>query len=129
MLRVLGSLRWALRTTSHAEQQLYRAYLISQQLREIYRVPFDEAIKLLDAWLAWARRCRLPPFVKLARTITDQRPGIEAAIQHGLSNARTEQVNTQLRLITRRAYGFRTPEALIALAMLSLGGLCPLLPI
>ncbi len=108
---------------------LYRAYLISQQLREIYRVPFDEAIKLLDAWLAWARRCRLPPFVKLARTITDQRPGIEAAIQHGLSNARTEQVNTQLRLITRRAYGFRTPEALIALAMLSLGGLCPLLPI
>jgi len=31
-------------------------------------------------------------------------------------------------LITRRAYGFRTPEALIALAMLSLGGLCPRLP-
>ena len=67
--------------------------------------------------------------MKLARTITDQRPGIEAAIQNGLSNARIEQVNTQLRLITRRAYGFRTPEALIALAMLSLGGLCPLLPI
>ncbi|MGI8728861.1 MAG: hypothetical protein ACR2LK_02520, partial [Solirubrobacteraceae bacterium] len=32
------------------------------------------------------------------------------------------------RLITRRAYGFRTPQALIALAMLSLGGLCPPLP-
>ena len=43
-------------------------------------------------------------------------------------NARIEQVNTQLRLITRRAYGFRTAEALIALAMLSLGGLCPPLP-
>jgi transposase len=57
-----------------------------------------------------------------------QRPGIEAAIRHGLSNARIEQVNTQLRLITRRAYGFRTPQALIALAMLSLGGLCPPLP-
>ena len=102
---------------------LYRAYLISQQLREIYRVPFEVAVTLLDAWLAWARRCRLAPFVKLAKTITNQRPGIEAAIQHGLSNARTEQVNTQLRLITRRAYGFRTPEALLALAMLSLGGL------
>jgi transposase len=37
-------------------------------------------------------------------------------------------VNTQLRLITRRAYGFRTAEALIALAMLSLAGLCPPLP-
>ena len=107
---------------------LYRAYLISQQLREIYRVSFDEAILLLDAWLAWARRCRLAPFVKLAKTITKQRPGIEAAIRHGLSNARIEQVNTQLRLITRRAYGFRTPQALIALAMLTLGGLCPPLP-
>jgi transposase len=107
---------------------LYRAYLISQQLREIYRVTYDEAVELLDAWLAWARRCRLAPFVKLAKTITKQRPGIEAAIRHGLSNARIEQVNTQLRLITRRAYGFRTPEALIALAMLTLGGLCPPLP-
>jgi len=107
---------------------LYRAYLISQQLREIYRVSYEEATRLLDAWLAWARRCRLAPFVRLARTITKQRPGIEAAIKHGLSNARIEQVNTQLRLITRRAYGFHTPQALIALAMLSLGGLCPPLP-
>ncbi len=107
---------------------LYRAYLISQQLREIYRVTYQQAVELLDAWLAWARRCRLAPFVKLAKTITNQRPGIEAAIRHGLSNARIEQVNTQLRLITRRAYGFHTPQALIALAMLSLGDLCPPLP-
>jgi transposase len=107
---------------------LYRAYLISQQLREIYRVPYQEAVELLDAWLAWARRCRLQPFVKLAKTITKQREGIEAAIQHGLSNARVEQVNTQLRLITRRGFGFHSPQAVIALAMLSLGGLCPALP-
>ena len=56
-------------------QRLYRAYLLSQQLREIYRVPFAQAIALLDAWLKWARRCRLQPFVKLAKTITKQRPG------------------------------------------------------
>jgi transposase len=110
-------------------QPLYRAYLIYQQLREIYRVPPEEAVRVLDAWLSWARRSRLPSFVKLAKTITKQRAGIQAAIDHGLSNARIEQVNTQLRLITRRAYGFHSPEALIALAMLSLGGLCPLLPV
>jgi transposase len=109
-------------------QRLYRAYLLSQQLRKIYRVPFEEAIALLDAWLAWARRSRLTPFIKLARTITEQRSGIEATIQNGLSNARVEQVNTQLRLITRRAFGFHSPHAAIALAMLALGGLCPPLP-
>jgi transposase len=109
-------------------QRLYRAYLLSQQLREIYRVPLEHAIALLDAWLRWARRSRLEPFVKLARTITEQRSGIESAIRHGLSNARVEQVNTQLRLIIRRAFGFHSYEAPIALAMLTLGGLCPPLP-
>jgi transposase len=52
----------------------------------------------------------------------------QSACQNRLSNGRVEQVNTQLRLITRRAVGFRSPHAAIALAMLALGGLCPSLP-
>ena len=108
--------------------RLYRAYLLKEQLRQIYRLPAEAATRLLDEWIAWARRCRLPSFVKLARTITAQRAGIVAAIEHGLSNARVEAVNTQIRMITRRAYGFHSPGALIALAMLSLAGLCPPLP-
>ncbi|MCA1680168.1 MAG: ISL3 family transposase [Actinobacteria bacterium] len=109
-------------------KRLYRAYLLAQQLRQIYRVPYEDAIVLLEGWLQWARRCRLAPFVKVAKTITARREGIEAAIRHGLSNARVEQVNTQIRLITRRGFGFHSPHAVIALAMLSLGGLCPPLP-
>jgi transposase len=112
----------------HTNRPLYRAYLLKEQLRQIYRLPADAAIELLDEWIAWARRCRLPSFVKLARTITAQRAGIVAAIEHGLSNARVEAINTQIRMITRRAYGFHSPGALIALAMLSLAGLCPPLP-
>ncbi len=108
--------------------RLYRAYLLKEQLRQIYRLPADAATRLLDEWITWARRCRLPSFVKLARTITAQRAGIVAAIEHGLSNARVEAINTQIRMITRRAYGFHSAGALIALAMLSLAGLCPLLP-
>jgi len=90
--------------------RLYRAYLLKEQLRQIYRLPAEAAIRLLDEWIAWARRCRLVSFVKLARTITAQRAGIIAAIEHGLSNARVEQVNTQIRLITRRAFGFHSPR-------------------
>jgi len=73
-------------------------------------------------------QCALEPFVKLAKTITKQHAGIVAAIKHGLSNARVEAINTQIRMITRRAFGFHSPAALIALAMLSLSGLCPPLP-
>jgi transposase len=117
-----------LSTVQQTNQRLYRAYLLKEQLRQVYRIPTEHAAALLDAWLAWARRSRLEPFVKLARTITQQRPGIEAAIEHGLSNARVEAINTNIRLITRRAFGFHSPDALIALAMLTLGGLCPPLP-
>src|SRR5215212_1686310 len=89
--------RARLASVQQTNRRLYRAYLLKEQLRAIYRVPTEHAGALLDAWLAWARRSRLEPFVRLARTITDQRPGIEAAVRHGLSNARVEQVNTQPR--------------------------------
>jgi transposase len=117
-----------LATIQQTNTRLYRAYLLKEQLRQIYQLPAAAASRLLNGWLKWARRCRLPSFVKLARTITDQRDGILAAIRYGLSNARIEQVNTQIRLIARRAFGFHSPEALIALAMLKLADLCPPLP-
>jgi len=108
---------------------IYRAYLLKEQLRAIYHADTtEEALALLDSWLKWARRCRLEPFVKLAKRITQQRAKIEAAVRHSLANARVEQVNTQIRLIIRRGFGYHSPEAVIALAMLSLGGLCPPLP-
>jgi transposase len=117
-----------LATIQRTNAKLYRAYLLKEQLRQIYRVSAEQAKKLLDGWLAWARRCRLPSFVKLARTITAQQDGILAAVKHGLSNARIEQINTQIRLIARRAFGFHSPAPLIALAMLKLAALCPPLP-
>ena len=43
---------------------LYRAYLLKEQLREVFRLPFRAAVALLDHWLEWARRCRLAPFVR-----------------------------------------------------------------
>jgi transposase len=76
----------------------------------------------LDRWLSWARRCRIPAFVHLAQRITAIRGKIHATLDHGLSNALIESVNTKIRLLTRLAFGFRSADALIALAMLSLAG-------
>lgn len=107
---------------------LYRAYLMKEQLREVFKLKGTRGIKLLDSWCAWARRSRLAPFVELAATIRNQRNGIVASLEHGLSNARVESANTKLRLLTRLAFGFHSSAPLIALAMLRLGGLCPSLP-
>jgi transposase len=83
---------------------------------------------MLDDWLSWAQRSRIPAFVELGRKIKKNLPGIEAAMLNKLSNAIVESTNTKLRVLTRMAYGFKEPEHLIALALLDRGGYCPPLP-
>jgi transposase len=113
---------------AQVNQRLDRAYLLKQELRLVFKLRGVRATVLLEAWLGWARRCRIPAFVRLAKSITEHRAAIQATLRHGLSNGLVESVNTKLRLLTRVAFGFRSPDALIGLAMLSLGGLCPPLP-
>jgi transposase len=119
-----AKLAWVAKT----DPRLYRAYLLKEGLRLVFRLSYQEAVEALERWIGWARRCRIPAFVKLQKSIVKHRDAILAAIEHGLSNGRIESVNTKVRLITRIAFGFRSPEALIALAMLSLGGHRPALP-
>ncbi len=76
----------------------------------------------LDAWLAWAARSRLRPFVRLARTLREHRDGILAAIRLGLSNGRLEGLNSKIRLISHRAFGFHSADPLIALVYLCCAG-------
>lgn len=66
--------------------------------------------------------------MKLQKSIVKHRARILAAIEHNLSNGLIESTNTKIRLITRIAFGFKSPEALISLAMLTLGGYRPALP-
>lgn len=110
------------------DPRLYRAYLLKEGLRLIFAMPYTAAVEALERWISWARRCRIPSFVKLQKSIVKHRARILAAIKHNLSNGLIESTNTKIRLITRMAFGFRSPEALIALAMLNLGGHRPVLP-
>lgn len=117
-------LAWVVQT----DPTLARAYYLKEGLRTVFKLPYADAVEALDKWVGWARRSRIPAFVKLQQSIVKHRPAILAAIQHGLSNGRIESVNTKIRLITRIAFGFKSPDALVALAMLSLGGQQPALP-
>lgn len=120
--------RGSLAVIAKTNSRLYRAYLLKEQLRAVFAAKGLQGRQLLAGWLAWARRSRLPSFVKLAATIKRFLPLVWNILNHGLSNARSEATNTHLRMLTRRAYGFHTAEALIAMAMLTRGGLCPPLP-
>lgn len=123
-----GEQRTTLAGVAMTNKALYRAYLLKEQLRAVFEAKGHKGKHLLAGWLAWARRSRLPAFVKLAKTIHRYQPLICNTLEHELSNARSEATNVHLRVLTRRAYGFHSPEALIAMAMLTRGGLCPQLP-
>lgn len=107
---------------------MYRAFLLYGELRYLYRLPAEEARQRLDAWLAWASRSRLKPFIKLARTIRQHKQGVLAAIELGLSNGRLEALNSKVRLLSHRAYGFHSANALIAMIYLCCAGIQIALP-
>jgi transposase len=110
-------------------RRLYRAFLLREELRLLYHLPDPTlAPDHLDAWLAWASRSRLRPFVRLARTLREHRDGILAAIRLNLSNGRLEGLNSKIRLISHRAFGFHSPEPLIALVYLCCAGITIELP-
>jgi transposase len=107
---------------------LYRAYLIKEQVREVFRVKGRHGRALLAGVIAWCARSRVPELVALGKTLARHRVLIRATLDHGLSNARSEATNSHLRALTKRSYGYHSPEALIAHAMLARGGVRPELP-
>ena len=108
---------------------LYKGYLIKEQTRDIFKTTEPARGKILLAGvLAWCSRCRIPEFVKFGRTLRRFRDLIWNTLETGTTNAKTEATNTHLRALTKRAYGFHSPGALIAMASLTRGGLCPPLP-
>ena len=109
-------------------KRLYRAYLLKEQLRQILHVKDQAAIPMLQKWIAWAVRSRIPSFVDLARRVKANLAGILQALLNNLSNGLIESTNTKLRVLTRIAYGYKDPDHLIALAYLDRGGHCPPLP-
>jgi transposase len=66
---------------------LYRGYLLKEQFRLVFQLRGKQAIRALDAWCSWARRCRIPAFVDLYRRILRHRDSIIATLTNdGLSN-------------------------------------------
>jgi len=84
--------------------------------------------ELIDRLLSRLSRSRLKPFVRLGRTIRKHRDGILAARRLGLSNARAEALINKVKLIVRRAYGFHSANAALALIHLTCGPVTLTLP-
>jgi transposase len=123
-----AKLDWIART----HPRLHRAWALKEGLRWVFQLARQGhprlASRALDRWLSWARRCRIPAFTDLARRVTKHYDAIEISIEHQLSNARAEGLNNVVRLIIRRARGFHSADAALALVMLACGPITLRLP-
>jgi transposase len=109
-------------------KQLYTAYLMKEQLREVFKVKGERGKALLAGLISCASHSRIPEFTALAKSLRRFQQLIWNTLDHAVSNGRVEGINTQLAALTVRARGFRSAEAFIAMAELTCGGLCPDLP-
>ncbi len=99
------------------QRDMYRAFLLPGELRYLYRLP-RKGRRTVRRLVAWASRSELKPFIKLACTIRktqDRRARSDPARdQQGTPRGAQQRV----RLISHRANGFHSPEALIAMVYL-----------
>lgn len=90
------------------DPQLFRAYRLKESLRLLLKsTDVDQAEEDLKHWLFWASHSRIPAFKELYKKIRRHKGHILNTIRLGLSNARIEATNNKIKLIIRKAHGFR----------------------
>ena len=101
-----------------------RAWLLKELGMDALNAPDREAAKeLFERWYSWAIRSRLEPMKRVARMVKRHLGGILNAIEHGVTNARLEGINTVVQWLKRSARGFRSRERFRNAIYFHLGGL------
>jgi transposase len=110
--------------------EMWRAYELKEAVRGIFEpgLSLEDVEVLIKRLLSRLARSRLQPFIRLGKTIRRHRDGILAAIRLGINQGRTEALNNKVRLIIRRAYGFHSAKAALALVLLTCGPITLHLP-
>lgn len=118
-----------LRTIRSERVDLYRAWLAKEELRDLFSIiDPDQAEAYLYAWARRTTALALAPMTALVRKVLNHLDGILATVRLGLSNGRSEGINTKIRVIQRRGYGHPNPVSLAAMIYLCCSGLPIALP-
>lgn len=92
-------------------QPLATAYYMKEDLRLVWEQPsYAAAQRLLDDWIRRAESSGIPMLVRFAHTLAAHRSGILNYYRYPLSTGPLEGTNTKIRVLQRKAYGFRDTE-------------------
>lgn len=104
---------------AESSKRLYRAYRMKEMLRLLLKIedPAEAEVEL-NRWLWWASHSRIDAFKELYKKIKRHKKHILNTIRLGLSNARIEATNNKIKLIIRKAYGFRNIQNMLDMVYL-----------
>ena len=90
---------------------IVRAYYLKEAFQSFwdYRSP-GWARPYLTQWLWWASHSRLEPFKRFAQMIRQHLDGILAWTKLRVSNGALEGMNNKVKVVSHRAYGYRSVE-------------------
>jgi transposase len=98
---------------------LYRAYQLKESLRLILHMKdAEQASNELDTWISDAAESALKPMLELSAKIERHRKNIVNSIRCQANSAKSEAVNTTIKVLIKMARGFRNIGNLIALVYL-----------
>lgn len=100
--------------------KLFRAYELKERLRLILKMDdVEQARSELKRWFWRATHSRLPVMAELAKKIRRHEDNILNAICYKMTNARIEATNNKIKLVIRKAYGFRNIQNLLDMVLLT----------
>jgi transposase len=89
----------------------HRAYLLKEAFRRFWDYTYPAwAEKYLRQWFWWATHSRLDPMRKFAWMIRDHQEEILNYFRMRITNGTVEGLNNKAKVISHRAYGYRTAE-------------------
>jgi transposase len=94
--------------------KINRAYLLKEAFREFWdQGPVAFARLYLDRWFWWATHSRLPPLRDFAWMLRRHQDGLLNYFRLPIDNGIVEGLNNKAKVISHKAYGFRTPKCYI----------------
>jgi len=94
-----------------ANQSLLAVYLLRDELKQLWRYPDQHGLEA--AWAQWYRQAQESGIEALQRFAERLKPylhGIVARCRHPLNTSVVEGINNTIKVIKRRAYGYRDQE-------------------
>jgi transposase len=96
-------------------EDIAAAWIAKELLRELLSCADRGGLRYeihaaLDRFYRFCASCKVPEVISFARTIEAWQTPIIAAVQTGLTNARTEGYNRIVKHVGRIAFGFRNPD-------------------